>query len=479
MKKSWINFICILLCVLIPFAAVAAAGFLLPPQFENTFLGELSPKVERLYSADEPKIIVIGGSSVPFGVDSKLLEKAVGMPVINFGLYATLGTKLMLDLSRKAINNGDIIVIAPETDAQTYSLYFNSEAAWQACDSDHSMLFGMSGDDLPSMLGGFWKYTAQKLKYFFSDSALNPSGVYNRASFDEYGDITYPRPYNVMTGGYDTSSQIKFSPDIISDDFIDYVNDYVKFAESKGATVLFSFAPANEDAIDPETTLETLEGFSAFISDSFDCELISDPNDYLYRSGYFYDSNFHMNDAGMILHTRTLALDLTKALGREMLCDIEIPEVPEKPEDPGDTYDYSYDENEKYFAFTETAAGYILSGTSELGKAQKVLTTPRAYAGKRVFAINANAFDGCSALTDIYVTTGISQINDGAFSGAPALEKVHIVTDDPDNTTVNNVSMGLRNGMAQSAMFFVPSESYSEFTSNYFWGPYADYIRAE
>ena len=246
---------CLFLCVLIPFATVAAIGFGLPSQFGNTFLGELENKVDRLYSLDEPKIVVIGGSSVPFGVDSKLIEKALGMPTVNFGLYATLGTKMMLDLSKGAIKEGDIIVIAPETDPQTYSLFFNSEAAWQACDSDFSILRKMSSASIFPMLGGFWKYSAQKLKYFRADSPLDPAGVYNKKSFDEYGDIVFERGYNIMPEDYDTSSVIKFTSDIVSPDFIDYVNDYIKYAEKKGATVYFSFAPANENALDPDTTL--------------------------------------------------------------------------------------------------------------------------------------------------------------------------------------------------------------------------------
>lgn len=478
MKKAWIKFICIFLCILLPFSAVAATGFLLPSQFRNTFLGELSAKVDRLYSTDEPKIVIIGGSSVPFGVDSKLLEKALGMPVINFGLYATLGTKLMLDLARGAIKKGDIIVIAPETDAQTYSLYFNAEAVWQACDSDFSILGKTSSDDFPKLLGGFWKYTAQKLKYFRTGSP-SPSGVYNKASFDDYGDIVYPRPYNVMTGGYDSSNIIGFSADIISQDFIDYVNDFTSYAEKKGATVYFSFAPSNEDAISPDTTLETLESFASFIKDNFRCTLISDPNNYIYRSGYFYDTNFHMNDAGMILHTRTLALDISAAAGIEMLTEIETPSVPEKPEEPDNPDDYGYDENEKYFAFAETLAGYMITGTSALGKTQTSLTTPKAYGGKRVYAIGEGSFDGCDLLSEIYVTENIGQINDGAFSGAGALREIHILAENPNTTTVNSVSMGLTDGMAKGAKFYVKSASYDDFASNYFWGPYSDYLAAE
>lgn len=481
MKKSWLNFICILLCILIPVVTVVSLGFLLPPQFDMTFLGELSPKVERLYSVDEPKIVIIGGSSVPFGVDSKLMEEVLGMPVVNFGLYATLGTKMMLDLSRGAINEGDIIVIAPETDAQTYSLYFNSEAAWQACDSDFSLLFKISGDNATAMLGGFWKYTVQKTKYFFAKEHLNPEGVYNKASFDEFGNIVYERPYNQMTLGYDTSLVIKYSSEIISDDFVEYVNDYVEYAKSKGAHVLFSFAPSNEDALDPETTLESLEEFTDFIKTNFKAELISDPNNYIYRSGYFYDSNFHMNDAGMVVHTANLANDIANALGKELLKEIEIPDVPEKPDIP-DVYDY--DENEKYFVFDEiysggNVAGYAVKGLSELGKTQSTLTTPKAYNGKLVASIRENAFNGAENLSELFVTENINQINDGAFKNTPKLKTIHILAKDPNMTTVNNLSGGLTEGMADDAYFYVASSSYNEFSANYFWGVYSERIRPE
>ena len=86
MKRSWITFICILLCVLIPFAAVASVIFFLPSQFGSTFLGALKIKTDRIASIDEPKIIIVGGSSVPFGVDSKQMEEMLGMPVVNFGV---------------------------------------------------------------------------------------------------------------------------------------------------------------------------------------------------------------------------------------------------------------------------------------------------------------------------------------------------------------------------------------------------------
>jgi len=483
MKRSWITFICILLCVLIPFAAVASVIFFLPAQFGNTFLGALKIKTDRIASIEEPKIVIIGGSSVPFGVDSKQMEEMLGMPVVNFGLYATLGTKLMLDLSREYINEGDIIVLAPETDAQTYSLFFNSEAAWQAADGDLSLLPKIAKDNLGAMLGGAWRYAAQKVKYYSSGSVLDPDGVYNVKSFDEYGDIVYPREYNKMALMYDTSLESQLLPDIISGDFIDYVNEYVAYAEKKGARVLFSFAPMNFDAVSSDLTLEQVKEFAAFIDDNFDAELISDPNIYMYESGYFYDSNFHLNDAGAVFHTSNLAHDIAAACEMEILKEYEIPDMPKVTAGETPQFPTEYDENEKYFVFEEYKVngeirGYNIVGITELGKAQAVLTTPYAYEGMRVYNLKENTF-AASVATEIYVTENIANIEDGAFAGANSLKKVHILAEDPDSTTVNNLSGELCRGMPSGAKFYVPAASYSTYTSNYFWGPYADRIVSE
>ncbi|MCQ2771625.1 MAG: hypothetical protein MJ236_07540, partial [Clostridia bacterium] len=428
------------------------------------------------------KIVIIGGSSVPFGVNTDLLGQALGMPVVNFGLYATLGTKLMLDLSKQAINKDDIIVIAPETDPQTYSLFFNSESVWQACDSDFSILKGIAFENTGDMLGGYWKFLGQKIRYSLLDEHLNPSGVYNQSSFNEFCDISYDRPYNVMPLDYDTSIKIRFDTSIISKEFIDYVNEYVDYATKKGAKVLFSFAPMNEKAIDENTTMEQLEEFTTFIKENFKAELISNPNDYLYRSGYFYDSNFHMNNAGMTLHTRNLANDLAKALDKELLINIEKPKVPVKP--AGDEIDLSYDANEVYFTFEgayvgSELKGYKIVGVTDLGKTQSTLTTPNAYKGMRVFSVEANAFNGCDNLTDVIITKGITALADDSFAGARNLKRIHIITKNPGDITLNTTSGGLVHGMNSEARFYGSSDVYTDFVGSYFWGPYQNYLAKE
>ena len=108
MKKPILIVLLSVLVLLLPIGVVAGMAFGLPAQYSNTFLGEMAVKFDRLTSVEEPKVVVVGGSSVAFGLDSAALEEAVGRPVVNYGLYATLGTKYMIDTSKAGIGEGDI-----------------------------------------------------------------------------------------------------------------------------------------------------------------------------------------------------------------------------------------------------------------------------------------------------------------------------------------------------------------------------------
>lgn len=114
MNKKFIKTFAAMLAVfLVPFVMVFAAVFALPAVYDDTFVGELSEKYDRLCSIESKKIVIVGGSSTAFGLDSRMIEDELGYEVVNFGLYADLGTKLMMDLSRASVNEGDIFILAP------------------------------------------------------------------------------------------------------------------------------------------------------------------------------------------------------------------------------------------------------------------------------------------------------------------------------------------------------------------------------
>ena len=129
--------ICVIALTAFPVLTLTNA-FILPSVYENTFLGEMKYKIKRLKELDGKRIILIGGSSVPFGVRSDLvMENLPDYQVVDFGMYASLGTDVMLDFAKARINEGDIVIYMPEQHEQTLSLYYNGHSIWQALDGDY------------------------------------------------------------------------------------------------------------------------------------------------------------------------------------------------------------------------------------------------------------------------------------------------------------------------------------------------------
>ena len=407
-----------LLLILSPILTVFGVIFLAPPVYSETFFGALDGKLERLTSIEEEKIVVIGGSSVAFGLDSELLEEELGMPVVNFGLYAAIGTKAMLDLSRAGINEGDIVVLAPELDAQTLSLYFSSSNILASLDDDYSMLRYIPKTHRLSLLGASFEHASNKLDYLIN-GLPESDGVYSIKSFNKYWDIKSGfRENNVMPLYYDPSNMIDLSPEILSDEFADYLNEYIAYCEERGATVYFSYCPINELAIESEQGAKSVKAFEKHLKSKINCEFISTLGFYVMDAGYFYDTNYHLNDAGVLYRTAMLAEDLLFALDRkDEVVDIVVPPPPPLPE--RDTKYFGEDDpNAVYFTYEQLDNGaMVISGLTELGRAQRELTVPLGVDGYKVMYIGANAFSGGTA-TSLVITedTSLRGFLDGSLA---------------------------------------------------------------
>lgn len=467
--KTSVAIVAAILAILLPLVLLMTLAAALPPQYSNTFVGELDNKFERLTGIEEEKIVVIGGSSVAFGLDSTVLESYTGRPVVNFGLYAALGTKVMLDLSRPGISEGDIVILAPELDAQTMSMFFSAETTLQAMDEDYSMAMHVRGaDNKFSMIGSLWRHVGQKMEYM-RDGAPNPSGVYNSSSFNEYGDIVYEREKNVMELYYDPNTIIDLSENILDGEFIDYVNEYIRYCERRGATVYFSYCPMNKLALAPGTTDESIARFEKILSEKINCKFISYIDDYILEPGYFYDTNFHLNDVGAQYRSIKLSEDLLRELNVTTLVEA----LPEEPElEKNMILVEAIDENDAYFTYRELDNGnYEISGLTELGKSARTLTVPKyARLDKTgysigVTSIGEGAFDGASAeAVIISADTNVRQIMNGAFKNASSVKRLDIYM-----AAAERLLPPTDNFVGASVGFEVHTPDSSNYISDYNW----------
>ena len=463
--KTITKIIAAILVIVLPFAAVPTIAIALPAQYGESFTSALCDKVDRLAEIDEPKIVIVGGSSVAFGLDSELIERYTGMPVVNFGVYAALGTKLMLDLSEDFINDGDVIILAPELDAQTLSMYFNASTTLQATDGRPDILSRVPGEHLFSLLGASWEFATSKIGYIRSGSAPSTTGAYDRDNFNKYGDIVYERPENTMSLYYDPNTAVNLSSEILNPEFADYLNSYIKAAEKKGASVYFSWCPVNQLSITEDTkSEERIAEFESFMQKSINCTFISNINDYILDPGYFYDTNFHLNDDGVSARTITLTRDILLELGIPSAVTERIPEPPALPEI--DLRYFDEDENAKYFEYTALESGaYMITGVKEEYKSLTTLTVPLGYNTYKVTHIAARAFEG-TALETLILTedTNVRNIMNGAFKGASNLKALYVLYPDSEAIAPPADFVGVASGFT----VYVP-ESWLN-CAMYYWG---------
>lgn len=466
MKQRFLALILLILLLLLPLCLLLA-GFLLPPQYSETFVGVLPDKLERLHEAQGKRLIFVGGSSVPFSLRSDLIEAAFPeYTVVDFGLYAQLGTPVMLDLLQDALAPGDIVILSPEQDSQALSLEYSPETLWQAIDGHFDLLLSLPSHRYGQLAAAFASFAGKKCQYALT-GAPKPTDIYARASFNTYGDIDSPvREANIMPGGYDPNQMIRFRREMISQDFISYLNDFNAHASQIGASVYYRFPPMNQSAID--CGKKQVDAYYDDLNRLLDFPILGDPNRSILESGWFYDTNFHLNASGAVIFTNTLIQDLKVLMHDTSVTDIPLPQIPALS---GPQVIIGDNTHQDCFTYRKTDSGWIVSGLTEQGRSMQQLTVPVSREELPVVGIDEAVFMGNSRLKELTVQENIGILYDGMFRGCTGLQKLILTGSTPASYTVGD-------GLTEGADFliYVPEEALDSFRRHYTWQQYGSRI---
>ena len=459
----------ILLTALVVMIPLAGAGLIYDLQrnaFQDTYYAELPKKITRLTKQTGRRIVIVGGSSVAFGIDSKLVEQELGIPCINFGLYAAFGLKPMLDLSVRRLHQGDIVIIAPETSSQMYSTYCGYDYLLQALETRPSILTELGPGYYPGLVSALPGYI-QDAAALRAQGGAPVTGVYTLSSFDEFGDIIYPRPENVLDRGYTQDNLPELSPDIVTDSFLDMINDYTQAAHRRGAQVYFSFCPINALSVASLNAVER-EAFVQALRDGLECPLLSPLADHILDAGYFYDSNYHLNDTGMRYNTLILIADVQRIQGEMYPASETLPHPPTLQRENA----ILASGNENGIIYEVTARGAIITGLDEQGRTLQTLNIPQTLGGANVISVSAEAFADCAA-EEITLPDTITHLSGRLFNGATRLEKVNLLS-----ASLPEVGDELLSGANPSLRIYVPANMYGSYIADYFWGAYSERLEA-
>lgn len=400
-------------------------GFGLPVQFGDTFMGELKSKYERLKETSGKRIVLVGGSGVAFDCDSALMDDFFpSYEIVNFGMYAGLGTKAVMDLSENYIHEGDIVILSPEQSEQTFSDYFNGEYMWQAADGAFGMLRDLKSENFEAMLGNFPRFALEKLNYVMKGQKPQTDSIYQKKSFNTYGDIELDTcRENILPNGYDVNQKVRFTEDVVQPEFMDYMNDWAKRLEKKGAVVWYRYCPVNKLSVED---MDDLASYDVFLRQKLDFPVIGNPENSLMEAEWFFDTNFHLNQPGKEVNTVQLIRDMKAMLGDDRAVTVELPEKPHRTW--GD-----------------------VSAETRIWIAKDSET----YQGEETIVIPEN----------------VTQIEDYAFSNCAGLKQIVLEQKDPSKCIVGQHLLD-----GTGAEILVPQMSVDSYKRNYFWSVYAGRI---
>ena len=400
-------------------------GFGLPVQFGDTFMGELKSKYERLKETSGKRIVLVGGSGVAFDCDSALMDDFFpSYEIVNFGMYAGLGTKAVMDLSENYIHEGDIVILSPEQSEQTFSDYFNGEYMWQAADGAFGMLRDLKSENFEAMLGNFPRFALEKLNYVMKGQKPQTDSIYQKKSFNTYGDIELDTcRENILPNGYDVNQKVRFTEDVVQLEFMDYMNDWAKRLEKKGAVVWYRYCPVNKLSVED---MDELAAYDVFLRQKLDFPVIGNPENSLMEAEWFFDTNFHLNQPGKEVNTVQLIRDMKAMLGDDRAVTVELPEKPHRTW--GD-----------------------VSAETRIWTAKDSET----YQGEETIVIPEN----------------VTQIEDYAFSNCAGLKQIVLEQKDPSKCIVGQHLLD-----GTGAEILVPQMSVDSYKRNYFWSVYAGRI---
>ena len=261
-------------------------------------MATIADKMHLLDSVPSPRLIMMSGSSMAFGVDSDLLSRELEIPVANASLHFKLGSRFMMNQLKSSVRKGDIVLITLEYEVKSKGsceeklmavdfyppaknwIHFTSFSEKIGAFAVHRLT------DFKLLMGETWSGTRSK-----SISIDDTTSVFFRKCFGKNGDLL----------GHLNNPQLKFYVPEISNEVefseqIKDLNDFGVYAKQKGGKVFFTFPSYVESGF--ERNMSVIKKIEQQYRNNLNFPILGSPENSVMDERFFYDNPFHLNAQG-------------------------------------------------------------------------------------------------------------------------------------------------------------------------------------
>lgn len=286
----------------------------LVPKDKNSYLSEYTTKVELLEKTPQPRMVFIGGSNLPFGINSKLIGEAMNRHVINFGLHGGLGVRYLLTDCRPYLKRGDVAVLQFEYEhfynsgqGESYLLFMMANN-WRKCYLLDFAQWRTIISEIPSEAMFNLKRLRRSITKHTLDTPVNGKRFdYAKSGFNEWGDevahFQYPSTF--------------IQPDlpatkVVDPEFFDWLAATVAEYEKAGIKVVMLPPVCVESQFKTSYNEEIAKELNRV-----HLSYIIEPDSMVLPDSCAFNTGYHLNQKGVELNTRKIIRILSSKGGQE------------------------------------------------------------------------------------------------------------------------------------------------------------------
>lgn len=272
-----------------------------------------------------PKVIIIGGSSVLYGINAAQLSEAWGVPVLNYGVHAGLPLNYILHKAREFINPGDFVILCLEYELFVRGNLLNQTAIRYYLGGDPGYVQELTfSEQLQCFFNPSWTEFRQLLKddelkiqnrvremAKNADEIMNAHGDrvgHSKSSMSEEmraSIVTYPALRSILKPTFSQNESVW-----------NEIGDFVVWCQRHNAKVAAIYANTIDTAefhTPPATTnLQRLKDKFAEVQ----VPVFGNGTEAFRPREDFYDTQYHLTEEGQLSRTRDLEPLLRPAIRR-------------------------------------------------------------------------------------------------------------------------------------------------------------------
>jgi len=275
----------------------------------DPYLVVLQRKHANLDELRQPRLIMVGGSNLAFGIHSEMLARALPYRPVNLGLHGALGLEFMLEDALLDVRRDDLVMLSLE-----YGIVAKEKPArelWEGILVRPGVLRGFDRTYLADFGLDFIAHVTNRARnVLLGQSRTANAGIFRWQSFNEYGDMVAHRSLHPIRPWTDGDPRItRF--DASNEGWMPRLRQFVRTCEERGAHVVIVFPPI------PEALFAgNKEWLRRYVDEQrvlFGERVVSTLDDIPLPEQEFFDSSYHLTNAASVRRTDQIIARLHSA----------------------------------------------------------------------------------------------------------------------------------------------------------------------